>query len=62
MFFREIYLFQNRNRKGSCFAGAGAGLTEHIDAGQSAGNQSGLNGRGLRVFRGSQSIEHRARK
>ena len=39
--------FEDRNGEGGRLAGAGAGLAQHVDAGQRAGNDAGLNRRGL---------------
>ena len=40
--------FEDRNRERGRLAGAGAGLAEHVDAGQRAGNDAGLTGVGSR--------------
>ena len=50
--------FENRNGEGGRFAGSGAGLAQHVDAGQGAGNQAGLNGGRSKIFDLDQRREH----
>ena len=50
------------NGEGSRFASSGARLAKHVNAGQCAGNQSGLNCGGLDVSGMFQSRHHRLGK
>ena len=51
--------FKNWDREGGGFARTRAGLAHHIDAFESAGNQSGLNRRRLFIARGVERRMHR---
>ena len=57
-FFGRLEPFQNRNHEGGRLAGAGAGLAQHVDAGQRARNQAGLNRRRLEIPGLLQSRHH----
>ena len=57
-----LELFEDRDRKGGGLAGAGAGLAEHVVAGQRAGNDAGLHGRRASYAGPRERREHRVRK
>ena len=54
--------FQNRNQEGSGFACARAGLGHHVDPGQGARYQAGLNWRGLQILGLGQRCQHDRRE
>ena len=50
LFLLRVEPLENRNGERGRFAGAGAGLAQHVDSGQGAGNQAGLNGGRPKIF------------
>ena len=55
-------LFDDRNGERGRFAGAGAGLAQHIGPGECVGNDSGLNRRGFEIAGPFERSQHRIGK
>ena len=58
----RLELFEDRDGEGGRLARAGAGLAHHVDAGQRAGNQAGLDRRRLEIPASASDGEHRLGK